>query len=150
MASKRVTSHDVARRAGVSRATVSVVLNRSEAVALSPETRERVRRAAAELGYRPNSAGRMLASGSTETIGLIISDAAILPIDGFIPQVLHGIGHVNRERGLHVLLEGRDSSSGPNPYCIGSSRPDPTTVPSGRRTTWAMWNMAALSCGFST
>ncbi|MDR3420089.1 MAG: LacI family DNA-binding transcriptional regulator [Xanthobacteraceae bacterium] len=116
MASKRVTSHDVARRAGVSRTTVSLVLNRSEAVALSPETRERVRAAATELGYRPNSAGRMLVSGSTETIGLIISDAAILPIDGFIPQVLHGIGHVNRERGLHVLLEGRDSSSGPNPY----------------------------------
>ena len=49
MASNRVTSHDVARRAGVSRATVSLVLNRSESVTLSKETRERVLQAAAVL-----------------------------------------------------------------------------------------------------
>ena len=84
----RVTSHDVARRAGVSRTTVSMVLNRSDAVTLSAETRERVMRAAAELGYRPNSAARMLVRGNTETIGVVLSDHSILPIYGFVPQLL--------------------------------------------------------------
>ena len=72
----KVTSHDVAERAGVSRATVSMVLNGSTAVSISTQTRERVLRAAAELGYRPNSAARMLVRGDTETIGLVATDPA--------------------------------------------------------------------------
>ena len=81
----KVTSWDVARMAGVSRTTVSMVLNKSETVSLSDETRRRVLQAASDLGYKPNSAARMLVRGDTETIGLIISDPAILPIDAFIP-----------------------------------------------------------------
>ena len=109
MNSTRVTSHDVARRAGVSRATVSLVLNRSESVVLSKETRERVMQAAAELGYKPNSAGRMLVSGLTETIGLVVSDPSILLVDQYIPQVLYGIEKANREMGFHVLVEGLEA-----------------------------------------
>ncbi len=116
MAQDKVTSHDVARRAGVSRTTVSMVLNRSDAVALSKETRERVLQAASELGYRPNTAARNLARGNTETIGLVISDAAILPNDAFIPQLLHGIGQVNRRHGYHVLLEGLGPGTGDDSY----------------------------------
>lgn len=109
MASNRVTSHDVARRAGVSRATVSLVLNRSESVTLSKETRERVLQAAADLGYKPNSAGRMLVSGLTETIGLLVSDPSILLVDQYIPQLLYGIEKANRQMGFHVLVEGLEA-----------------------------------------
>jgi DNA-binding LacI/PurR family transcriptional regulator len=113
---EKVTSWDVARRAGVSRTTVSMVLNKSDAVSLSVETRRRVMQAASDLGYKPNSAARMLVRGDTETIGLIISDPAILPIDGFVPQLMHGISEFNREHGYHVLLEGVKADEGANPY----------------------------------
>lgn len=116
MASNRVTSHDVARRAGVSRATVSLVLNRSESVTLSKETRERVLQAAADLGYKPNSAGRMLVSGLTETIGLLVSDPSILLVDQYIPQLLYGIEKANREMGFHVLVEGLEAGGKPGAY----------------------------------
>lgn len=124
MASNRVTSHDVARRAGVSRATVSLVLNRSESVTLSKETRERVLQAAADLGYKPNSAGRMLVSGLTETIGLLVSDPSILLVDQFIPQVLYGIEKANREMGFHVLVEGLEASGGAYDNLVESRRID--------------------------
>lgn len=116
MSEDKITSHDVARRAGVSRTTVSLVLNQSQAVVLSPETRARVQRAAAELGYRPNSAARMLVKGNTETIGLVISRPEILPHDGFIPQLLLGISRVNRQHGFHVLLEGLDAEDSTRSY----------------------------------
>jgi DNA-binding LacI/PurR family transcriptional regulator len=60
---------DVARRAGVSYQTVSRVLNDSEA--LRPATRERVRAAIEELGYRPNPAARALVTSRSKTIGVI-------------------------------------------------------------------------------
>ena len=62
-------SSDVAVHAGVSHQTVSRVVNGSPHV--SPETRERVETAIAELGYRPNIAARALVTGSTRTIGLV-------------------------------------------------------------------------------
>lgn len=116
MERRRITSHDVARRAGVSRATVSMVLNRSDAVVISAETRQRVFAAAAELGYRPNSAARMLVRGDTETIGLVVTDPKILTVDGFVPQLLYGIGQATRESGYRILLEGIEPAAGPNAY----------------------------------
>lgn len=102
----KVTSHDVARAAGVSRTTVSMVLNGSTAVALSDETRERVKRAAVDLGYRVNSAGRMLASGATKTIALIVTNPDLLLIDGFIPPTLYAISREAAAHGYNVLIEG--------------------------------------------
>ena len=63
---------DVAARAGVSLQTVSRVVNGAPKVA--PRTRERVERAIAELGYRPNTAARALVTGATRTIGLVAQD----------------------------------------------------------------------------
>jgi DNA-binding LacI/PurR family transcriptional regulator len=60
---------DVAARAGVSHQTVSRVVNGHPSVA--PQTRARVERAIAELGYRPNVAARALVTGSTRTIGFV-------------------------------------------------------------------------------
>lgn len=71
--SGRVTQAHVARRAGVSTATVSYVLNgrKDRANAVSAVTRRRVVRAASELDYRPLRTGRALSRGRTDVIGLI-------------------------------------------------------------------------------
>ena len=63
-----VTSADVARAAGVSRATVSYVLNDAPGRVLSPETRETVLRVARELGYQPSALGRSLKRGRSNTV----------------------------------------------------------------------------------
>jgi LacI family transcriptional regulator len=68
------TVHDVARRAGVSIATVSRVFGRPEAVAAP--TRERVREAADALGYSPNTTARALQRGRTGYLGLLVHDLA--------------------------------------------------------------------------
>ncbi len=65
------TMADVARRAGVSTATVSHVLNRTRRV--SPRTRDAVLGAVAALGYTPNTVARSLATARTTTIGLVLS-----------------------------------------------------------------------------
>lgn len=66
-AAAAATSYDVAERAGVSRTTVSLVLN-GKASHLPPATVDRVRAAARDLGYRPSAAARALARGSTEVV----------------------------------------------------------------------------------
>ena len=65
----RVASTDVARLAGVSQKTVSRVMNDEPYV--RPEVRERVLRAAQQLGYRPNAAARSLISGRSRRIGVV-------------------------------------------------------------------------------
>jgi len=74
MAGKRTTQADVARLAGVSRATVSLVLNpgSSSRVPISDETRQRVLRAVHELGYTPNPVAQMLAGGRNNLIGVFV------------------------------------------------------------------------------
>jgi len=68
------TIRDVAARAGVSATTVSHVLNETRRV--EPETIDRVQRAIAELGYRPNSVARSMRHGRTYTVGIIIPDVS--------------------------------------------------------------------------
>jgi DNA-binding LacI/PurR family transcriptional regulator len=67
-----VTMDDVAARAGVSRAAVSLALQDSPKV--SPARRAHIRQVAAELGYRPNSNASRLAKAKTGTIGVVLSD----------------------------------------------------------------------------
>lgn len=71
MPSSRVTQADVARRAGVSRTTVSFVLSGREGMRISVEARERILGAAEELGYRPNLTAQSLRTRKTQTIGLV-------------------------------------------------------------------------------
>ncbi len=70
---KRPTQKDVAQRAGVSRSTVSCVLNgqTNQKVPISPETREKVLQAIAELGYEPDVRAQSLRRGSSKTIGVL-------------------------------------------------------------------------------
>ncbi len=69
---KRVTLQDVAAASGVSRATASVVMRDSHDIAISATTRERVQKAARELGYVPHGVARALREGSTRIVVLCI------------------------------------------------------------------------------
>lgn len=62
---------DIARRVGVSRTAVSFVLNNRDDTSVSPATRERILRAAEELGYRPHAAARALAAQRSGLLGLV-------------------------------------------------------------------------------
>ncbi|WP_434599469.1 LacI family DNA-binding transcriptional regulator [Streptomyces sp. A5-4] len=74
------TSTDVARLAGVSRATVSYVLNNTSAVRISEPTRRRVREAAEELGYVPHAAARSLRAGHTRIVLLPTAHVPVGPL----------------------------------------------------------------------
>ncbi|MGK5681810.1 LacI family DNA-binding transcriptional regulator [Actinoplanes sp. URMC 104] len=76
---KRVTSADVARLAGVSRATVSYVLNDTPRQTISPATRDRVLAAAADLGYSPSAAARTLRTGRSDVVLCLLPDWPIGP-----------------------------------------------------------------------
>lgn len=104
-----VTSHDVARLAGVSRATVSLVLNRVSGASISEPTRQRVLAAATELDYHINAAGRSLRRQRTDTIGLIVRQPpGRLSADAFLPPVIEGITSVTSPAGLRLLIEPLD------------------------------------------
>ncbi len=103
--SKRVTSLEVARQAGVSRTTVSFVLNNVEGSNISLETREKVQKIANDLGYIPNEAARSLVSGQTRTVGLLISHAEPLQVDAYIPQLLYSLTSASHQNGYQVMLE---------------------------------------------
>lgn len=112
----RITSQKVAERAGVSRTTVSFVLN-DVAAQISPETRQRVLEAARELGYVPDAAARSLVSGRTHILGLIICQPPDhIKIDAYLHQVIFGLSEAGRERGFRVLLEAVEDVSQPDAY----------------------------------
>lgn len=92
------TISDVAKRAGVSIATVSRVINGKTPVV--PETADRVRAAINELQFIPRPAARTLASRKTNTIGLVFSEIR----GAFFPQLLKGIEAQLHEAGYELLV----------------------------------------------
>lgn len=95
---RRVTSHDVARRAGVSQATVSRALRGLKSI--SAPTRKHVARAAAELGYTPYQ-GTMLATRElTRQIAVVVDNLN----DPFYPGLLEPIREYLNERGYRIVL----------------------------------------------
>jgi DNA-binding LacI/PurR family transcriptional regulator len=101
----RVTSSQVAKLAGVSRTTVSFVLNDVPQMGISGETRDRVLLAARQLGYVPNAAARSLVSGATGTVALIVPHNEHLQVDAFIAQMLAGVNETCHAHGYKVLFE---------------------------------------------
>ncbi|GID91864.1 LacI family DNA-binding transcriptional regulator [Amorphoplanes digitatis] len=97
-----VTIKDVARVAGVSPSTVCRALSTPNLV--RDETCDRVRRAAADLGYSPNRAARGLITGRTANIGLIVPDLG----NPFFPGVVKGIQARAREADYAVFLADTD------------------------------------------
>jgi LacI family transcriptional regulator len=94
----RSTIGDVASRAGVSRATVSRVMNGLATV--DPAIAERVRATAVELDYRPNQVARSLALGRTQTIGYVVPDLTNPSFHGG----LRGLSRAAAEQGYRVLV----------------------------------------------
>ncbi len=94
----KVTITDIAKLAGVSKSTVSAVLNDNPLI--KDETKTRVREAMKKLDYRPNELARALARKQTKTIGLIIKE-----IDNpYFAQVTSGVYDSANKEGYSVLL----------------------------------------------
>lgn len=96
-----VTSADVARESGVSRTTVSYVLNATEGVTISDATRQRVRAAAQRLGYSPSAAARTLRRGTSDLVLCVLPNWPIGPV---IDTLLDHLAQQLAERGLSVLV----------------------------------------------
>lgn len=88
MPRKHITIRDVAARAGVSTTTVSRVLNNKGEV--TPDTRERVRQAMAEMEFTPSQVARGMAMVNSRTIGYVVSDMTN-PFQGAIIQAIHRV-----------------------------------------------------------
>ena len=90
---------DVARKAGVSKAAVSFAFNNPER--LKPETADRIRHIATEMGYRPHPVARMLTAGSTATIG-ILSPQALGEVfaNPFFSLFAEGVAAVTEDHGF--------------------------------------------------
>jgi LacI family repressor for deo operon, udp, cdd, tsx, nupC, and nupG len=108
---KRITIKDVAAMAGVSRQTVSRVLNDPDVVA--EETRARVLAAIRELGYRPNAIARSLVSQRTYILGLLTADFS----DYTHARIIEGAEAEAREHGYLIFVSGAEHGPDGEPLC---------------------------------
>lgn len=97
--------HDVAKRANVSIATVSRVLNASDHK-VSAKTAEKVRQAVEELDYRPNALARALQINRTMTVGVIIPDIS----NHYYAEIVRGIQDEADKEGYNIILQNTDRS----------------------------------------
>ena len=109
---RRPTLADVAARAGVSTALVSIVMR--DAPGASPATRERVRRAADEIGYRPDSRARLLRSSRSRLLGVVFGVQQ--PFHGDLVSGLYAAAErAGYELALSAVTPGRDEQ-----HAVGS------------------------------
>ncbi|MDB4849856.1 LacI family DNA-binding transcriptional regulator [bacterium] len=98
MSTQKITSMEVAKLAGVSQSAVSRVF--TPGASSSKKTNELVRKAAAELGYRPNVLARSLITGKSRMIGLVVAY-----LDNyFYPEALELLSSALQKKGYHVLI----------------------------------------------
>lgn len=93
-----VTINDIAYKAGVSRATVSRVLNDSGYV--KEETRKRVLQTIEDLNYSPSAIARSLSTSKTNTIGVIVPEIN----DPFFGEIIKGVSQVANEHNLNIIF----------------------------------------------
>jgi DNA-binding LacI/PurR family transcriptional regulator len=104
--SRRITSNDVAREAGVSQTTVSFVLNDTRGQTIPEETRRRVLEAAKRLDYRPRGSARSLAAGRSDVVLLALPG---VPISANLSRFIEQLAAALAEHGLSLvthLVEG--------------------------------------------
>jgi DNA-binding LacI/PurR family transcriptional regulator len=117
-----ITIEDVARHAGVSIATVSRFLNRSDKIA--PMTAARIQTAVVELGYQPSMAARTLAGSKTRIIGLVVDE-----ITGeFFNPMLRGISMATGEAGYDLLIHSTYRGGRVGAYPLGEKNTDGLVV----------------------
>lgn len=108
---KRATLKDVAARAGVSKATVSYIINNSKKT-ISAETRARVEQAIKELNFVPNLGAASLSSNSTRLIGIVIPQtepgSELMFSNPFYSEVIGAIEYHARQRGYHIIISATD------------------------------------------
>ncbi|TDC38917.1 LacI family DNA-binding transcriptional regulator [Micromonospora sp. KC213] len=109
---QRPTLEAVARRAGVSRATVSRVVNGSTTVA--EPIQEAVRRAVAELGYVPNAAARSLVTQRTDSVALVMPEKAtrVFSDDQVFPGIIRGAAQELEAADKQLVLMLAGSAAG--------------------------------------
>lgn len=100
----RATIRDVARKAGVSIATVSRVFNHSETV--DDRTLDRVKQAALELRYVPNQVGRSLSTKRTSALGLLLPDL----FGEFFSEVIRGADQTAQQNLYHLVVSSSHSN----------------------------------------
>lgn len=98
MGERKVTSLDVAAKAGVSQSAVSRVFTPGASV--SQKMADKVRAAADELGYRPNVLARSLITGRSRIIGLVVAYLE----NQFYPDALERLSNALQEQGYHILI----------------------------------------------
>ena len=134
MQDRRPKSADVANLAGVSRTTVSFVLNDRPGANISPATRARVLEAAASLGYRPNASASGLARGRAHVLGLVLRQSPEqVAEDALRAETLRGLSSAARAAGYRVLVEPLGAGNGGYGDLIRSRGTDGLVV-SGPRT----------------
>ncbi len=100
---RRLNLEEIGRRAGVSRSTVSRVVNGGPNV--SSRTKKRVEAVVAETGYRPHAAARSLASNSTDVLGLVIPSAVeTLFDDPYFGRLIYGISSATNDVRMTLTL----------------------------------------------
>lgn len=111
--SKRITIDDVARHAGVSRVTVSYVLNgRSLQARISPATQEKVHAVASLLGYQANALARSLSTQRTDTLGVVFQSGSYFSAwSSFTSEVMRGVSEASFEAGFDLLLHTKGVAS---------------------------------------
>ena len=98
---RRVTALDVARAAGVSKTTVSYVLNATPRQSFPEETRQRILTAVKDLNYTPLSAARALRRGRNDTVLLVVPD---WPLGRTLAQIFDGLAEKLESRGLDLMF----------------------------------------------
>lgn len=98
---RKATALDVAKRAGVSRSAVSLVLNGRGDGNVAKESQDRIRQAAAELNYSPNAIALSLRNQRTRVIGIVCDDVVVSPFDG---NIIGGADDVARSRGFVTVV----------------------------------------------
>lgn len=101
----QITIDDIARMAGVSKATVSRVINH-KAEGVGDETRNRVQQLIDDLDYKPNLLARGIVTSKTKTIGLIIPDIT----NPFFPEIIKSVESYANENGYAVIFGNTDFS----------------------------------------
>ncbi|ASO20848.1 HTH-type transcriptional repressor CytR [Actinoalloteichus hoggarensis] len=100
-AGRRITATDVAAEAGVSRATVGFVLNRTSSQSISSATAQRVLAAAERLGYQPHGGARALRSGHSRIVLLVLPD---LPVGHALRELLEAATVQLAEAGYQLVV----------------------------------------------
>ena len=93
-----VTIDDIAKKAGVSSATISRVLNNSSYV--KEETREKILKIIEEMNYVPSAIARSLSKRETSTIGIIVPDIT----NSYFGEIIKGISRIAEEVDLNIIL----------------------------------------------